>query len=36
MLTHYYRLLGGEENGVPRWETLEALGIGRVAEDLGV
>jgi len=36
MLANYYRLLGWDEKGVPSRETLEALGIGHVAEDLGV
>jgi aldehyde:ferredoxin oxidoreductase len=35
MLASYYRLLGWDENGVPKRETLEALGIGQVADDLG-
>ena len=36
MLANYYRLLGWDERGVPKRETLEALGIGHVADDLGV
>jgi aldehyde:ferredoxin oxidoreductase len=36
MLATYYRLLGWDERGVPERETLEALGIGHVADDLGV
>jgi aldehyde:ferredoxin oxidoreductase len=36
MLATYYRLLGWDERGVPRRETLEALGIGDVADDLGL
>ena len=36
MLANYYQLLGWDEDGVPKRETLEALGIGRVADDLGV
>ena len=36
MLANYYRLLGWDEKGVPKRETLEALGIGQVADDLGV
>jgi aldehyde:ferredoxin oxidoreductase len=35
MLANYYQLLGWDESGVPRRATLEALGIGRVADDLG-
>lgn len=34
MLADYYELLGWDEKGVPRRETLEALGIGYVADDL--
>jgi aldehyde:ferredoxin oxidoreductase len=36
MLANYYRLLGWDEQGVPTRETLEGLGIGGVADDLGV
>jgi len=36
MLANYYRLLGWDEKGVPRRETLEALGIGHVAGDLKI
>jgi aldehyde:ferredoxin oxidoreductase len=36
MLANYYRLLGWDERGVPTRETLEALGIGKVADDLEV
>jgi aldehyde:ferredoxin oxidoreductase len=36
MLANYYQLLGWDERGVPKRETLEALGIGHVADDLGV
>ena len=36
MLSNYYRLLGWDENGVPRRETLEALGLSQVADDLEV
>ena len=36
MLKNYYRLLGWDEQGVPRRETLEALSIAHVADDLGV
>jgi aldehyde:ferredoxin oxidoreductase len=36
MLANYYQLLGWDEKGVPRRETLEALGIGHVADDLEV
>jgi len=37
MLANYYWLLGWDEKGVPRRETLGALGIGGyVADDLGV
>ena len=34
MLANYYQLLGWDEKGVPSRETLEALGLGRVADDL--
>jgi len=34
MLANYYRLLGWDEKGVPRRETLEELGLGYVADDL--
>jgi aldehyde:ferredoxin oxidoreductase len=34
MLANYYQLLGWDETGVPRRATLEALGLGRVADDL--
>jgi aldehyde:ferredoxin oxidoreductase len=36
MLANYYQLLGWDEKGVPKRETLAALGIGHVADDLGV
>ena len=36
MIANYYQLLGWNENGVPKRETLEALGIGHVADHLGV
>jgi aldehyde:ferredoxin oxidoreductase len=36
MLANYYGLLGWDEKGVPTRETLEALGIGHVADDLEV
>lgn len=36
MLADYYRLMGWDENGVPKRETLEALGIKQVADDLGL
>lgn len=36
MLADYYRLMGWDERGVPRRRTLEALGIGKVADDLGL
>ncbi len=36
MLASYYRLLGWDEKGVPTRATLEALGIGHVADDLGL
>jgi aldehyde:ferredoxin oxidoreductase len=36
MLANYYGLLGWDERGVPTRETLEALGLGHVADDLGV
>jgi aldehyde:ferredoxin oxidoreductase len=36
MLANYYQLLGWDEQGVPKRETLEALGIGHVADDLGI
>lgn len=36
MLDNYYRLMGWDEKGVPKRETLEALGIEEVAEDLGL
>jgi aldehyde:ferredoxin oxidoreductase len=34
MLANYYRLMGWDENGVPTRETLEALQIAEVADDL--
>ena len=34
MLANYYRLMGWDERGVPRRETLEELGLGDVAGDL--
>ena len=36
MLANYYRLLGWDEKGVPKREMLESLGLGQVADDLGV
>ena len=36
MLANYYQLLGWDAQGVPIRETLESLGIGAVADDLGV
>jgi aldehyde:ferredoxin oxidoreductase len=36
MLANYYQILGWDEKGVPKRETLEALGIGQVADDLGL
>jgi aldehyde:ferredoxin oxidoreductase len=36
MLARYYQLLGWDEWGVPERETLEGLGIGEVADDLGL
>jgi aldehyde:ferredoxin oxidoreductase len=36
MLANYYQLLGWDERGVPTRDTLERLGIGEVAQDLGV
>ena len=36
MLANYYRLMGWAQTGVPTRETLEGLGLGRVADDLGV
>jgi aldehyde:ferredoxin oxidoreductase len=36
MLANYYRLLGWDETGVPTRATLEGLGLGQVADDLGV
>ena len=36
MLANYYDLMGWDENGVPTRETLEALGIEEVADDLGL
>jgi len=36
MLANYYRLMGWNENGIPTRETLEALGLEAVAEDLSV
>lgn len=36
MLADYYRLMGWDESGVPKRETLEALEIGKVADDLGL
>jgi aldehyde:ferredoxin oxidoreductase len=29
-------LMGWDERGVPKRETLEALGLGKVADDLGL
>ena len=29
-------LMGWDEKGVPKRETLEALGLGKVADDLGL
>ena len=34
MVTEYYTLLGWDERGVPKRETLEALGLRHVADDL--
>ena len=34
MLSNYYQLLGWDERGVPKPETLEALGLDHVADDL--
>jgi aldehyde:ferredoxin oxidoreductase len=34
MLANYYQLLGWDESGAPTRETLEALDIGQVADDL--
>jgi aldehyde:ferredoxin oxidoreductase len=34
MLANYYQILGWNEQGIPKRETLEALGIGYVADDL--
>jgi aldehyde:ferredoxin oxidoreductase len=36
MLANYYRRVGWDKTGVPKRETLEALGIGYVADDLGL
>lgn len=36
MLANYYQLMGWDEKGVPTRETLEALAIGEVADDLGL
>ena len=36
MLDNYYRLMGWDEKGVPTRETLEALGIGFMADDFPV
>jgi aldehyde:ferredoxin oxidoreductase len=36
MLATYYRLLGWDKTGVPTRQTLEELGLGQVADDLGV
>jgi aldehyde:ferredoxin oxidoreductase len=36
MLANYYELLGWDQRGVPRRETLEGLGLEEVAGDLGV
>jgi len=36
MLANYYQLLGWDERGVPTRETLQALDIGEVADDLGL
>jgi aldehyde:ferredoxin oxidoreductase len=36
MLANYYQLLGWDTSGVPTRETLKALGIGAVADDLGL
>lgn len=36
MLAIYYRLMAWDESGMPKRETLEALGIGEVADDLGL
>ena len=34
MLANYYQVLGWDKRGLPTRETLEALGIGHVADDL--
>ena len=34
MLANYYRLMGWDEGGVPKRETLESLGLASVADDL--
>jgi aldehyde:ferredoxin oxidoreductase len=34
MLSGYYELRGWDENGVPKMETLEKLGLEDVAEEL--
>jgi aldehyde:ferredoxin oxidoreductase len=36
MLANYYDLMGWDKNGVPTRETLGALGIEEVADDLGL
>jgi aldehyde:ferredoxin oxidoreductase len=36
MLANYYALLGWDAKGVPERGTLEDLGLGYVADDLGV
>jgi aldehyde:ferredoxin oxidoreductase len=36
MLANYYQLLGWDDKGVPTRETLEGLGLGQVANDLGI
>ena len=36
MLATYYELMGWDEEGVPTRETLEALGVEEVADDLGL
>lgn len=36
MVSEYYRRLGWTEKGIPTRETLESLGLGHVADDLGL
>ena len=35
MLSWYYELRGWDQNGIPRRETLENLGLRGVAEEIG-